>query len=171
MARYRHFLNVARDAVLALLLVPIPLVVPVADTVAQGLPLPRFVSLRAEKANVRTGPGVRYPVEWVYVRKSLPLEITAEFEHWRKIRDWEGTEGWVHRNLLSGRRTVMVMGGVRALRRDPAEGASIAARLESGVVGDVLSCSGNWCRIAAGSHKGYIPRAQLWGVYPQEKIE
>lgn len=140
----------------------------------EPLPLPRFVSVRAKTAHLRTGPGVRYPVEWVYVRPRMPIEITAEFEHWRKVRDWEGTEGWIHRNLLSGRRTVLVLGKAgtsRTLRRDPNAGAEIVARAEPGVIAEVLECETRWCRVEARGRKGWIDRAAVWGVYPHEKFE
>lgn len=135
------------------------------------LPLPRFVSVRAERAHVRTGPGMRYPVDWVYVHPHVPLEITAEFDHWRKVRDWEGTEGWIHRNLLSGRRTVMVLGEVRNLRRDPDAAAEIVARIQPGAVGELLACKPDWCRIEARGHKGWILRKAVWGIHPHENFE
>ena len=112
-----------------------------------GLPVPRFVSLHAPKANVRTGPGVRYPVDWVLVRRGMPVEIVAEFEHWRKIRDWQGTEGWVHQSMLTATRTAVVMTEVRALRRSADDKAPAVARVEPGVVGRILSCEGAWCRL------------------------
>lgn len=136
-----------------------------------GLPLPRFVSLRADKANLRTGPGVRYPVEWVYVRRFMPLEITAEYDNWRKIRDWEGTEGWIHESLLSGRRTVVLTGAVRSLRRRPMAGAAAVARAEPGVIGTLLECRKIWCRIDVKGYKGWVRRQEFWGTYPGEIIE
>lgn len=136
-----------------------------------ALPLPRFVSLHAPKANVRTGPGVRYPVDWVLVRKGMPVEIVAEFEHWRKIRDWQGTEGWVHQSMLSGSRTAVIMTEVRALRRSADPQAPVIARLEPGVIGRVLSCEGTWCRLDAAGFKGWIPRGEIWGVSADEKLD
>jgi SH3-like domain-containing protein len=81
--------------------------------------LPRFVSLRASEVNLRTGPGIRYPIEWVFKRRDLPVEVVDEFESWRRIRDWEGTLGWVHQSMLRGRRTALVTGEPRVLRRAP----------------------------------------------------
>ncbi len=129
-----------------------------------GLPLPRFASLRASKVNVRTGPGVRYPVEWVFVRRSLPIEIVAEFGTWRKIRDWQGTEGWVHRSMLSGRRTVIITGAVRTLRRKPSPKAPAVARIEPGVVARLLECERQWCAIEAGGFRGWLRRDAFWGT-------
>jgi len=136
-----------------------------------GLPLPRFVSVHAPKANVRTGPGIRYPVEWVLVRRGMPVEIVAEFEHWRKIRDWQGTEGWVHQSMLTGTRTAVVMTEVRALHRSPDPASPVVARAEPGVIGKVLSCEGAWCRLDVSGFRGWLPRDAIWGVAKDEKID
>lgn len=135
-----------------------------------GLPLPRFASLRAGKVNLRAGPGVRYPVEWVYQRRGLPVMITAEFDAWRKIRDWRGTVGWVHRSMLSGKRAVIVTAREVVLRRKPQEAAPAVARAASGVIARVLSCDKTWCRIEAGGLRGWARRSQLWGTLKGEKI-
>src|SRR5437868_5496125 len=104
------------------------------------LPTPRFAALRSDEVNVRTGPGVRYPIDWVFTRKTLPVQITAEVDTWRKIRAVDGTEGWVHQSMLTGRRTAMVTGELRTLRkRNDAEAAALAL-LEPGVIGSLLEC-------------------------------
>jgi len=131
---------------------------------------PRFVSLRADKVNVRVGPGVRYPIAWVFVRRELPVEVTAEFDLWRKIRDIDGAEGWVHASMLSGRRSAVVTGGVRALRRAPEVASAAVAQVESGVVVKLLRCAGAWCKVAAADIQGWTRRAHLWGVYPEERV-
>jgi SH3-like domain-containing protein len=135
------------------------------------LPVPRFVSLRADKVNLRTGPGDRYPIEWVLTRKDMPVQITAEFEHWRRIRDYEGTEGWVHERMLEGKRDIVVTGAVRPLRRQPVANAAVVARAEPGVVARLLECQGPWCRVDAGEAAGWLRRDELWGVFPDETIE
>ncbi|MEE9194464.1 MAG: SH3 domain-containing protein [Alphaproteobacteria bacterium] len=129
-----------------------------------GRPLPRFASLRSSEVNVRTGPGVRYPVEWVFKRRSFPIEIVAEFDTWRKVRDWQGTVGWVHRSMLSGRRTVLVTGLVRRLHSEPAAGAETVARLEPGVVAELLQCEKSWCEIQASGHSGWLRKGEFWGA-------
>lgn len=130
--------------------------------------LPRFESLRADMVNLRAGPGERYPVEWVYQRKGLPVEVTASFDVWRRIKDSDGTEGWVHERMLTGRRSVIVTGALRTLHSD-ANGASAAvARLEPGVVARLLACKGDWCRLEAQGIKGWLPRGEIWGVFPDE---
>ena len=132
--------------------------------------LPRFVSLRADEVNLRSGPGTRYPIEWVYIRHGLPVEITAEYDNWRRIRELDGTTGWVHRSLLSGQRTVLVAGGIRTLHDEPDTASRVVLRAEPGVQGTLLSCLGAWCRIAIGDVRAFIPRSHIWGVYADEQI-
>ena len=137
-----------------------------------GLPLPRFVSLRTNPINMRTGPGVRYPVDWVYQRRHLPVEVVAEFDTWRRIRDPGGSEGWVHQSMLTGRRTGMVKGGTQALRRTNADTAEQVASLEQGVIVNVQRCpAGPFCRVEVNGLQGWLKRDQLWGVYPDETVE
>ena len=135
-----------------------------------ALKLPRFVSLHSDKVNLRTGPGDRYPIEWVLTRKEMPVEITAQFEHWRRIRDWEGTAGWVHERMVTGKRAVIVKGGVRPLYREPDSAALLVARAEPGVVARLLECKGGWCRIETGDLGGWVRRVDVWGVYPDESL-
>ena len=141
------------------------------ETAGSGLPIPRFVSLRADEVNVRTGPGVRYPVDWVFVRRHMPVEVTAEFDTWRKIRDWQGTEGWVHKSMLSGRRMLLVTGAIRTLRRARSVEAPAVARAEPGVVARLIGCEDEWCEVEADGYAGWLRRAAFWGTYPDEEIE
>ena len=138
-----------------------------------GLPLPRFVSLRSGKVNLRTGPGARYPVEWVLVYRHMPIEIIAEFDTWRRIRDWQGTEGWAHKSMLSGRRTIMIQGDVRTLRREATEDSPAVARAEPGVVGNILGCpeASLWCRVEVGGFTGWLRKLEFWGAYKGEVVE
>ena len=142
-----------------------------AGYAATGLPVPRFATLRADEVNVRTGPGVRYPVEWVFVRRNMPVEITAEFHTSRKVRDWQGPAGWVHQSMLSGRRSIIVPDGVQPLRREAANDAAVIARLAEKVVGRLLECRKEWCRIEVSGRRGWMKRSQFWGVYPNEKVD
>jgi SH3-like domain-containing protein len=135
-----------------------------------GLPVPRFVSLHADRVNLRTGPGDRYPIEWVLTRKEMPVEITGQLEHWRRVRDWEGTSGWVHERMLTGKRAIIVKGGVRPLLRQPDPAAPVIARAEPGVVGRLLECRAAWCKVETGEVTGWIRRSDVWGVYPQEAV-
>ena len=142
-----------------------------AEPGASGLPLPRFVSLSADRANLRTGPGFRYPIAWVFLRRAMPVEVVGEFEQWRRIRDRDGAEGWIHKALLSGRRTVTVIGGERGLRSDPHAASPLRARAEAGVQGRLLACRGDWCELRTGGVRGWMPRGHLWGVYAGERFE
>jgi SH3-like domain-containing protein len=132
--------------------------------------LPRFVSLRSDQVNLRVGPGGNYPIQWVLIRKDMPVEILRVFEHWRMIRDWQGTEGWVHERMLTGKRAVVVKGAVRALRRRPEAASPVVARAEPGVMGRLDECRGAWCRIEAGDITGWVERTDVWGVYPDEAV-
>jgi SH3-like domain-containing protein len=140
-----------------------------------GLPLPRFVSLKSDRVNVRRGPDKDHEVVWVYTRPALPVEITAEFDNWRRIRDQEGAEGWVYHSLLSGRRTALVeakhKGELIALYAAADAHGAMVARLEAGVQGVVKRCTGDWCRLAGDGFDGWIEQSRLWGVYPNETIE
>lgn len=138
-----------------------------------GLPLPRFVSLRAEKAKLRTGPGVQYPEDWVYLRKDIPLEIIAEHHTWRKVRDWQGTQGWMHQSLVSGKRTLMVTGATRTVRSKPDSASRAVVRAEAGVVGFLTGCPGGsaWCQVEIDGFKGWLRRVEFWGTYPDESVE
>ena len=137
-----------------------------------GLPVPRFVSLKNESTNVRRGPSSDHGVLYVYQRKGTPVEIVAEFEHWRRIRDSAGDEGWVYKSLLSGTRTILIAPWktdiVVELRRRPQATAALVARLEPGVQGEVESCNGVWCAISAGGYDGFVSQNMLFGVYPGE---
>jgi SH3-like domain-containing protein len=140
-----------------------------------GLPLPRFVSLKPDKVNVRGGPTRDYEVVFVYTRAGLPVEITAESDNWRRIRDREGSEGWVYHSLLSGRRTAVVSPKDKKqlvpLHEAANAGAAVVAQLQPGVLGAVKRCTGSWCHIAGHGFDGWIAQEQLWGVYPNEKVE
>ncbi|WP_375462132.1 SH3 domain-containing protein [uncultured Enterovirga sp.] len=147
-----------------------------------GLPVPRYVSLKTDRVNLREGPSKDHRTAWVFQRAGLPVEITAEYETWRRIRDAEGTEGWVLHSLLSGRRTALVMpwakAGAEALplldRAD--ESSGVVAQLQPNVIASVKGCRDGWCRVVivmpnARDLSGYMKQEKLWGVYPNEKME
>ncbi|HEY7579089.1 MAG TPA: SH3 domain-containing protein [Acetobacteraceae bacterium] len=139
---------------------------------ATGLPLPRFAALRSDEVNLRAGPGTRYPIDWVYKRRDLPVEILREFEVWRLVQDPDGTKGWVHQATLTGRRSFIITGGDATLRRDPRDTAAAVAILKAGVVGHLRSCQAgsNWCQVQAGDYRGYLKRNQFWGTLPDEVV-
>jgi SH3-like domain-containing protein len=159
-----------------------------ADTTAKALPpeklpdpekpegvparLPRFASLRSDDVNMRVGPGTRYRIEWVYKRRDLPVRIEREFDVWRWVRDPEGIQGWVHQATLMGRRNFIVQKVDATLRSDPADSASAVAILKPGVIGRIRVCdaSSEWCSVQTASYRGYLRRAQFWGLLPGEAI-
>ncbi|TVR82450.1 MAG: hypothetical protein EA405_06620 [Rhodospirillales bacterium] len=143
-----------------------------ADSGPSGLPLPRFVSLRADEVNLRAGPGTQYPVEWVYRRRLLPVEIVAEHHNWRRIRDWQGDQGWVHHSLLIGRRSVLITGEMAEVRATREPGSRRVARVEPGVTGMLLTCPdpGPYCRVRFGRTEGWLARSAFWGSYPGEIV-
>lgn len=141
-----------------------------------GLPIPRFVSLKSDRVNVRKGPSTDQAIVWVFSRAGLPVEVIAESENWRRVRDSEGADGWVFHSLLSGRRTVLVEPWSKDHQSVPLYGnnstnARVVAELETGVLGNVLSCDGAWCRLSVNDFEGYVEQDKLWGVYRGETIK
>ncbi len=142
-----------------------------------GLPLPRFASLKREPVNVRSGPTKDNDVKWVFTRSGLPVEIIAEYDNWRRIRDSDGAEGWVLHSLLAGRRTALVSAPAKAvddfvpLHAAAEKQSTVTARVQSGVIATVKHCGGNWCRITGQGFDGWIEQERLWGVYPGETVE
>lgn len=147
-----------------------------AGTAAVGpvtrLPIPRYVSMRAETANARRGPGLEHRVDWEFRQRGMPLRIVGEYGQWRQVQDPDGAGGWVHHSLLSGARTVLVRGEAAAvMRAGPGERTAVRAMAEPGVVARLEACRDDWCQIRAGSFRGWVPRDRLWGVDPGETVE
>jgi SH3-like domain-containing protein len=138
---------------------------------APGDKLPRFAALRSDEVNLRVGPGENYPIEWVYKRKDLPIEILEEFQNWRRIQDWQGTKGWVLDRMLTGKRQVIVDGTVRPLYRRPDSSSEVVAHAEPGVIARLIECQGPWCRVEAGGYGGWVQRNEVWGVFPDETLQ
>jgi SH3-like domain-containing protein len=146
---------------------------------ASGLPIPRFVSLKADQVNLRAGPGRDYPTSWVYKRAGLPLEVLKEYDVWREVRDAEGTQGWIIQSLLSGRRTALIQpwdakdGKVAAtidIRSSDNENSSVVVTVEAGVIANIMSCDKRWCSVSVDKYRGYVEQKKLWGVYENEEI-
>jgi SH3-like domain-containing protein len=136
-----------------------------------NLPIPRYVSLKTNEGNARRGPSLTHRIDWVFTHAGMPLRITAEYEHWRRIEDLDGAGGWIHYSLLSGVRTVMVVEDMVELRAKADRESEAVAQAERGVIGKVIECSVEWCRISAGGEKGWLRKTSLWGVDPEEIIE
>lgn len=135
---------------------------------ATGYPIPRFVSLKRSHTNVRSGPGFDHPVQWVYMRQGLPVEVTAEHNHWRQVRGRDGALGWVNFQMLDGDRTVAVVGNGRGLLTFSEPSAGVVATLQDGVILRAKACAKAWCRVTIDGHSGWIEKQYLWGVYPDE---
>lgn len=133
-----------------------------------GLPLPRFVTLSSGKINMRVGPGSRYPIEWVYTRRGMPVEIVAEYELWRKVRDVDGTEGWVLKHMVSSKRGAIVTVAVATLRREPEDTAPPVLYAKKGVQGVLDECRKEWCELVVDGSKGWLRKSSLSGAYPAE---
>lgn len=145
-----------------------------------GLPIPRYVSLKSDRVNLRTGPGTDYPTAWVFRRAGMPLEVIKEFESWRQVRDADGATGWVLQSFLSGRRTALVLPWeVKAdkpaphvdIYRSDSAGSSVVVRVEAGVIANVHDCDGRWCHVTIDDYRGYLEQKKLWGIYENEVVK
>ncbi|MFP6714516.1 MAG: SH3 domain-containing protein [Alphaproteobacteria bacterium] len=147
-----------------------------SETAGSGLPVPRFVSLADDRVNARAGPGFRFPINWVYLRKGFPVEVVDEFGPWRRIRDIDGVAAWIHLSMLSGKRTVIITANnpettPTTLRRAPNKQSAPIASVEIGAHGRLLECEDNWCRIELTPYRGWLPKNVLWGVYENEQVD
>lgn len=136
-----------------------------------GLAVPRFVSLKSNTVNMRVGPGHEYPLQWVYVRKNLPLKVISEFDVWRKVVDHEGVIGWVHGQLVSLKRYAVITSANAKLRGAPHQDAAVAAIVESGVLMEIDYCERQWCRLSSTTIRGWLERSKFWGVLPDEDLK
>lgn len=149
-------------------------------TPGSGLPLPRYVSLKSDRVNLRTGPGTDYPTAWVYRRAGLPLEVIKEFEGWRQVRDSDGASGWVLQSFLSGRRTALVLPWeVKpdqpvpqvTIYRSDSDSSRTVVKVEAGVIANIHSCDGRWCHVSIDQYRGYLEQKKLWGIYENEMVK
>jgi SH3-like domain-containing protein len=179
----RSLLTAGSVAAALALTIPLGMTVPgQAQAAAQvgpsGLPLPRFVSLKPGRVNLRVGPGRDYAVTWLFLKSGLPVEIIQEYDNWRRIRDSEGTEGWVYQSLLSGKRTAMTApwqrdkaGTLLNVYRSADDKSGVVAKVEPGVLGTLKACNGQFCRISFSGASGWISQPEIWGAYPDEKFD
>ncbi len=153
---------------------------PAAAPTGSGLPVPRFVSLKSDRVNLRNGPSTEYPTGWVFRRAGLPLEVIKEFDAWRQVRDAEGATGWVLQSLLSGRRTALILPWELKAGSTPpqvpvhtseGENSTVVASVEAGVIANLQGCDGRWCRVTIDAYTGFIEQKKLWGVYEGETIK
>ncbi len=168
--------TILRAVILALLL---PLAAPAAAQDAAeprlgavtNLPLPRFVTLKTNEGNARRGPGLTHRIDWVFTRDGMPLMITAEYGHWRRVEDSEGVGGWMHYALLSGSRSALITADMADLHESPSEDSTIVLRAQKDVVATLLQCTANWCRLRLAGERGWVTKSQIWGVGPDEVLE
>lgn len=134
-----------------------------------GLPVPRWVSLKSGRVNVRQGPSPDQAILWTYVREGLPVEVIAEFDTWRRIRDQSGETGWVRQQMISGRRTVVVTGSANVpMTAKPGQTENVVALAAPGLIAELQACTATWCEVSARGYDGYVPRDRVWGVYAGE---
>jgi SH3-like domain-containing protein len=160
-----------RHVMLTLIMLALPLsaAFAAATGAVTGLPVPRYAALKSNQVNMRTGPGKRYPIEWVVVRENMPVQIVAEYENWRKVKDFEGVEGWVHRAMLSSRRSVMVVQDGFIMRRESTYNSPAVAKLMPTIAAELETCQDGWCKVRvvdakAGEQQGWVQHEYLWGV-------
>lgn len=151
---------------------PAPLMAATPGALDRGpvtnLPLPRYVSLKGSEGNARRGPSTSHRIDWVFVRRDMPLQVIGEYDNWRQVRDREGATGWVHYTLLSGVRTVIVDYDMVPLRSSPQDGGAVVAHLEAGVIARLGECTIDWCRVSVDGYKGWLRKSTIWGVDPEE---
>jgi SH3-like domain-containing protein len=136
-----------------------------------NLPLPRFVTLKTNEGNARRGPGLTHRIDWVFTRAGMPLRVTAEFDNWRRVEDQDGAGGWIHYSLLSGTRSALVTQDLADFRDDPDDAARVTFQAEAGVVGRILECSTDWCRMKVDGTRAWVRKTAIWGVSADEKVE
>ncbi len=184
MSRFPSFRLALCAGLMASFLAGGPLVLPFGEARAQavgpnksGLPIPRFVTLKSGRVNLRIGPGRNYPVDWMYLKSGLPVEVIQEFDNWRRVRDSDGTEGWVNQSLLSGKRSGIAAPWFRGkettipMRAQPSDDARLVASVEPGAMGQIDGCDGMWCAMRFAGYKGWVQQNLIWGAYPNEKID
>ncbi len=153
------------------LLLSVPLWLGFSNPVLAGDDLPKFVSIASNKVNMRTGPGQRYPIIWVYSRRGLPVEVINSFDTWRKIKDVQGDEGWVHQAMISHKRFGIIKEKPRQLFKDATVESAVVAELRPGVMPSIEQCSEHWCEVQVEGMNGWVEKAGLWGIYPDEIFE
>jgi SH3-like domain-containing protein len=136
-----------------------------------NLPIPRFVSLKGGEGNARRGPSLKHRIDWVFTTPGMPLRVTAEHENWRRVEDAEGMGGWVHYALLSGVRSVLVASDMATFQVKPSADSGVSFQAERGVVGKLMECQPDWCRVNVAGEKGWIEKTALWGVVAGEVLE
>ena len=161
-------ITVAGSAAAAAAAVAVPREAQAGRGPVTNLPLPRYVSLKGSEGNARRGPSLSHRIDWVFRHAGMPLRVTAEYGHWRRVEDSDGAGGWVHYSLLSGVRTAIVQQDMADLHARPEADAAVTARAEQGAIVKLGACKADWCQITGGGTSGWVPQSDLWGVDPGE---
>lgn len=133
-----------------------------------NLPIPRYVSLKGSTGNARRGPSLSHRIDWVFKHSGMPLRVTAEFGHWRRVEDREGAGGWVHYSLLSGVRNVIIEEDMTELHMRADEASQVVAVAEAGAIMRLGACGLDWCEVSSDGVDGWVPKSGLWGVFSDE---
>jgi SH3-like domain-containing protein len=135
-----------------------------------NLKVPRFVTIKSGKVNVRVGPGTHFPLKWIYTKTALPVEIIAEFDTWRKIRDVDGSDGWVHQNMLVGKRNVLIK-KTCIMNDSPSSQGKPVAQVNENATLQLIASDDGWCLLKSNRIKGWAKKENCWGVYKDEIIK
>lgn len=134
---------------------------------AKAVAAERFVSLKSSEINMRVGPGIEYPINWVFMASNLPMQLVAEFGQWRKLRFIDNTEGWVHKNMISYKNTAIVVSNIAVLYKYESKSQPVA-RIEKNVIVRVLKHHKNWVKVSVCRLTGWMLKDDLWGVNSQD---
>ena len=137
-----------------------------------GLEIPRFVSLKSDDANIRVGPSKNYPIEIKYIKKNYPLKILEEYEEWRKVEDFNGNIGWIHKSLISGIRTGIVLSNDnKNIKLLNTLGGNVIGEIGKGNIVNLEKCKIDWCLVSSGNFKGWMDKKYIWGVKEKKIIK
>ncbi len=134
-----------------------------------GLEIPRYVSLKSDDANIRVGPSKNYPIEIKYIKKNYPLKVLEEYEEWRKVEDFKKNIGWIHKSLISGTRTGIVLSNDnKTIKLLNTLNGNIIGEIGSGNIVFLERCKIDWCLVSSPNYKGWIDKKYIWGVKEKE---
>ncbi len=137
-----------------------------------GLEIPRYVSLKSNDANIRVGPSKNYPIEIKYIKKNYPLKILEEYEEWRKVEDFKKNIGWIHKSLISGNRTGIILSkDNKNINLVNTLGGNVIGEIGKGNIVNVEKCKTNWCLVSKENFRGWIHKKYIWGVKEKEIIK
>lgn len=136
---------------------------------ATNTELPKFMSIKVSEANLRAGPGTNFPIELIYVKKHLVIEVVDAFDNWYKVLDEEGNTGWLHKSLVSSRRYFVVKNDSAKLYKNPKNNIELLF-LETGLRGKIESCRNDWCKVKIKKYSGWLQKIDIWGVYQNENF-